>query len=209
MAARRAAAVGAAAVAVQVGRFASRDRAEETHTLSTAVQQFFMFDALRVAGAYARWRHDQDCAGFEDTRAPVRLRPSRIFPRLSLRLSSPSSLPSIPPRAAAILSRCRSCRRSRARSAHRGSGAGRGAIASARAGALRSSRVVVVKVGDLRTTTSDVPRARYAAERNYTAHSWWWTGGGLCPPPCCSSALRTALRSREPTLPVRGFFGFG
>ena len=67
----------------------------------------------------------------------------------------------------------------------------------------------VVKVGDLRTTTSDVPRARYAAERNYTAHSWWWTGGGLCPPPCCSSALRTALRSREPTLPVRGFFGFG
>ena len=71
MAARRAAAVGAAAVAVQVGRFASRDRAEETHTLSTAVQQFFMFDALRVAGAYARWRHDQDCAGFEDTQAAL------------------------------------------------------------------------------------------------------------------------------------------
>ncbi|KAH8098754.1 jasmonate-amino synthetase [Aureococcus anophagefferens] len=71
MSARRAAAVGAAAVAVQVGRFASRDRAEETHTLSTAVQQFFMFDALRVAGAYARWRHDQDCAGFEDTQAAL------------------------------------------------------------------------------------------------------------------------------------------
>ena len=72
MAARRAAAVGAAAVAVQVGRFASRDRAEETHTLSTAVQQFFMFDALLrvnpkcatclkdLSEAHAAWAESSD-----------------------------------------------------------------------------------------------------------------------------------------------------
>ena len=57
---------GGAATSVQMCRFLARERSDE-HTFGTAVEQFVMFDALRVAGAGMRYMHDRDCAAFERT----------------------------------------------------------------------------------------------------------------------------------------------
>ncbi|KAJ1446325.1 GH3 auxin-responsive promoter [Pelagophyceae sp. CCMP2097] len=71
---RRGAQAGAAAagavVLVQAARFASKDRSD-CHTASSALQQFVIFDLLRVAGAVARRSHDKDCAAFEATQAAL------------------------------------------------------------------------------------------------------------------------------------------
>ena len=55
-----------AATSMQVCRFLARERSDE-HSFGTAVEQFVMFDALRVAGAGMRYMHDRDCAAFERT----------------------------------------------------------------------------------------------------------------------------------------------
>ena len=57
---------GGAATSVQLCRFLACERSDE-HSVGTAVQQFIMFDALRVAGAGMRYMHDRDCAAFERT----------------------------------------------------------------------------------------------------------------------------------------------
>ncbi len=57
---------GGAATSVQLCRFLARERSDE-HSFGTAVEQFVMFDALRVAGAGMRYLHDRDCAAFERT----------------------------------------------------------------------------------------------------------------------------------------------
>jgi len=57
---------GGAATSVQLCRFLARERSDE-HSFGTAVEQFVMFDALRVAGAGMRYMHDRDCAAFERT----------------------------------------------------------------------------------------------------------------------------------------------
>ena len=57
---------GGAATSVQTCRFLARERSDE-HSFGTAVEQFLMFDALRVAGAGMRYMHDRDCAAFERT----------------------------------------------------------------------------------------------------------------------------------------------
>ena len=63
---RAVSAAAGAATSIQVCRFLARERSDE-HTFGTAVQQFVMFDALRVAGAGMRYMHDRDCAAFERT----------------------------------------------------------------------------------------------------------------------------------------------
>ena len=70
---RVAAGVGGAVTAVQVSRFLSRDRSDQ-HSFETSLTQFVMFDALRLAGAYARRAHDADCAAFGATQADFLLR---------------------------------------------------------------------------------------------------------------------------------------
>ena len=63
---RAASAAAGAACSVQLCRFLARERSDE-HAFGTAVEQFVMFDALRVAGAGMRYMHDRDCAAFERT----------------------------------------------------------------------------------------------------------------------------------------------
>ena len=63
---RAVSAAAGAATSIQVCRFLARERSDE-HSFGTAVEQFFMFDALRVAGAGMRYMHDRDCAAFERT----------------------------------------------------------------------------------------------------------------------------------------------
>jgi len=67
---RAAAATTSAALSVQAVRFLSRERSDD-HSAATAVTQFFMFDALRVAGALARASHDRDCRAFQETQAAL------------------------------------------------------------------------------------------------------------------------------------------
>ena len=63
--------VAAGAVGVmQTVRFSSKERSDE-HTTFSAVQQFLIFDVLRVAGAIARRKHDSDCAHFRETQAAL------------------------------------------------------------------------------------------------------------------------------------------
>ena len=63
---RAVSAAAGAASSVQICRFLARERSDE-HSFGTAVEQFVMFDALRVAGAGMRYMHDRDCAAFERT----------------------------------------------------------------------------------------------------------------------------------------------
>ena len=63
---RAVSAAAGAATSVQMCRFLARERSDE-HSFGTAVEQFVMFDALRVAGAGMRYMHDRDCAAFERT----------------------------------------------------------------------------------------------------------------------------------------------
>ena len=68
---RRAAAASATTlVTVQGYRFLNQDRSE-THTLSTALQQFASFDVLRVISGRARQKHDEDCKEFARVQAEV------------------------------------------------------------------------------------------------------------------------------------------
>ena len=50
--------------------FATMERSE-THTLSTATQQFFVFGALKLVGMWARGRHDDDCREFQNVQEEV------------------------------------------------------------------------------------------------------------------------------------------
>ena len=61
-----AAAVGGIAAA----RFATMERSD-THTISTATQQFFVFGALKLVGIWARGRHDDDCREFQKVQEEV------------------------------------------------------------------------------------------------------------------------------------------
>lgn len=62
---RRAAIAAASLTAVEFTRFASNDF-PESHTLSTAITQFFLFDAMKVGSWLARRRHDDDCGRFAE-----------------------------------------------------------------------------------------------------------------------------------------------
>ena len=55
---------------VQVVRFASMEKSE-SHTLSTAVTQFLLYDAMRIGSWWARGRHDSDCDRFADVQAAL------------------------------------------------------------------------------------------------------------------------------------------
>ena len=68
---RRAAAASATTlITVQGCRFLNQDRSE-SHTLSTALQQFASFDVLRVISGRARQKHDEDCKEFARVQAEV------------------------------------------------------------------------------------------------------------------------------------------
>jgi auxin responsive GH3 family protein len=60
---RGSATLAGVAVTVQALRFAAQERSE-THTIGSAIKQFLTFDALRLASAWARQRHDEDCKRF-------------------------------------------------------------------------------------------------------------------------------------------------
>ena len=67
---RRAGLMFSGVAGVEVLRFASMERSE-SHTLSTAITQFFLFDAMRFGSWLARRRHDADCAKFSDVQAEL------------------------------------------------------------------------------------------------------------------------------------------
>jgi len=67
---RAASAAAGAAASVQTCRFAQRERSDE-HSFGTALQQFVMFDVLRIAGAGMRHLHDRDCADWETTQTTL------------------------------------------------------------------------------------------------------------------------------------------
>ena len=62
--------VGAGAAGIEAARFTCFDKSEQ-HTLSTALTQFCLFDALRIGSWFARRRHDADCANFPEVQAEL------------------------------------------------------------------------------------------------------------------------------------------
>ena len=65
---RRTRIVTSSLAAVQAVRFLSQERSD-THTLSTAFQQFLTFDLMHLASWLARRQHDKDCASFADVQS--------------------------------------------------------------------------------------------------------------------------------------------
>ena len=67
---RRAGMAFSSLVGVEALRFASMEKSE-SHTTSTAITQFFLYDAMRLGSFLARRRHDADCRQFEAVQAEL------------------------------------------------------------------------------------------------------------------------------------------